>query len=209
MRLSVTDRLRSLILSRQLKPGERLLQNELAANLGVSRTPLREALHKLASEGLVSFSPYKGAYVADLSLADLEAIYSIRTALECHAGYLAAQYITGEELEQLETVLLEMQERFDKGQLSRLMELNRRFNTTIFAASRQPRLCDLTVEYMHLADLFRWVHFSVERLAAECIAEHRELLEALRERDAEKVVRLTRAQIQWSVNALKEFFDSK
>jgi len=184
------------------------MQNELAQQLGVSRTPLREALHKLASEGLVTFSPYRGAYVAKPSLSEVEAIYSVRTALESYAGYLAAQHITEEELERLETVLRQMEETLERGELSELMELNSQFNTTIFAASRQPRLCDLTVEYMRLADLYRRIHFGIERLAAEGIAEHRALLAALRERDPEKVERLTRAQIQRSVSALREFFDN-
>jgi DNA-binding GntR family transcriptional regulator len=211
MRVSVTDHLRSLILSRELKPGERLVQSELAERLGVSRTPIREALQKLASEGLVTFSPYKGATVAELSLADVEDIYSVRTALECHAGYLAAQRITAEELEQLETLLCEMEAAFEQGELLHMMELNRQFNSTLFSASQQPRLCELAVKYMHLADLYRRIHFSIERLAADCIVEHRQLLEALRGRDAGAVEALTRQQVARSVSALKDFIkgDSK
>jgi len=208
MRLSVTDRLRSLILNRQLKPGERLRQDDLAAQLGVSRTPIREALHQLAAEGLVTFSPYRGAYVPKPSMTDLEAIYSVRTALEGYAGYLAAQLITDEEVEHLEAVLHQMEDRSAQGDLLELMELNRQFNTTLFAASRQPRLSDLAAEYMHMADAYRRVHLSVENLATQVVAEHREMLAALRQHDPGRVMSLTRDQLYRSVCVLKEFFDS-
>lgn len=208
IRSSVTDRLRALILNRKLKPGERLMQDELAAQLGVSRTPIREALHQLAAEGLVTFSPYRGAYVPKPTVTDLEAIYSVRIALEGYAGYLAAQYITDEEVEQLEAVLRQMEDRLAQRDLQKLMELNRRFNTTLFAASRQPRLSDLAVEYMHMADAYRRLHLSVENLATQVIAEHRDMLNALRQHDPLKVMSMTQDQLHRSVCVLKEFFDS-
>lgn len=207
MLASVTDHLRSLILSRRLASGERLVQSELAKRLGVSRTPIREALQKLASEGLVTFCPYKGAMVAKLSLSDVEEIYAVRTALECQVGYLAAQHITEEELEHLEDILLHMGEALAQGELQHLLELNRQFNCTVFAASRQSRLYELTVKYMHLADLYRRMHYSVEPLAAEGVAENRALLVSLRRRDPEAVARLTRVQLQRSVTALREFIE--
>ena len=77
MQESAVDHLRRLILTRQLEPGQRLVQSELAEQLGISRTPIREALHKLASEGLVVFSSYKGASVVDFSAADLIAIAGV------------------------------------------------------------------------------------------------------------------------------------
>ena len=73
---SVVDYMRGLILNGRLTPGERLVQSELAEQLGVSRTPIREALHKLAAEGLVTLSSYKGAAVADFSVSELEEIYA-------------------------------------------------------------------------------------------------------------------------------------
>ena len=105
---SVATRLRHLILSRELRPGERLVQSKLAEQLGVSRTPIREALHSLESDGLVKLSPHKGASVADLSISDLENIYNIRIAIEGYGAYLAAQSITDEDLERLKALVRRM-----------------------------------------------------------------------------------------------------
>ena len=207
MRASVADELRSLILRRQLQPGERLRQTELAEQLGVSRTPIREALQDLASEGLVEISPYKGASVSELSLDDLEEVYSVRSALEGYAASLAAQHITEEELQKLESILSEMEDAIEQGELTNLMELNRQFNSTIYASSRQTLLYEQAMKFMDLANLYRRIHFSVDRLAADALAEHRVLLAALRNRDAEEVERLTRKEAKRSVSALRALFE--
>src|SRR5690554_6210577 len=85
---AVVSHLRNLILSGALPPGQHLVQEELSELLGVSRTPIREALNRLASEGLVTISTYKGASVARFSTDDLTGVYSIRAGLESYATYL-------------------------------------------------------------------------------------------------------------------------
>ncbi|MGH2627988.1 MAG: GntR family transcriptional regulator, partial [Anaerolineales bacterium] len=166
----VVHRLRHLILSRQLRPGERLVQSDLAEQLGVSRTPIREALHRLASDGLVTIAPHKGATVAKFLLSDLEEIYSVRIALEGYAAYLAAQHITDEDLAKLDRLLEEMEQAFQASDRARLLEVNRKFDTGIYAASRQPRLCELIVKHIELADLYRRLYFSLDNLAAHTVA---------------------------------------
>jgi DNA-binding GntR family transcriptional regulator len=204
MRVSVTDRLRSLILENHLQPGERLIQNELAEKLGVSRTPVREALQELASEGLVRLLPYKGAVVAEISLSDLEELYALRTALEGYSAYLAAQIITDKQLEELETCLCRMDTALEHGDVSTLTDLNFQFNSALFAASGQPLLCDETIRAMRAANRYRRFHFSVERLAAQGVAENRALLVTLRKRDPEAAEKLTRLQMRRSVASLRE-----
>jgi len=209
VRTSVADRLRSLMLRNQLQPGERLVQSELAERLGVSRTPVREALQQLATEGLVSLQPYKGAVVARLSLSDLEEMYSVRAALEGYAGYLAAQNITDQELDQLDALLRSMEKALEQRDVSTLMELNFQFNNTIYAASRQPLLHERAAASMRAANRYRRFHFSVEELAEVALAENREMLDALRKRDPEAVEKLTRIQLQRSVSTLREMVESR
>ncbi len=175
----------------------------------MSRTPIREALQDLSAEGLVEFSPYKGASVAPLSFTELEEIYAVRTALEGYAGYLAAQRITAEELQELETLLTDMEQRVARGDLAGLTELNVEFNSIIYAASRQNLLFEQALKFMELANLYRRMHFSVDRLAADAIAEHRVLLAALREHDSKKVEQLTRQEANRSVDALRIFFEGE
>src|SRR3972149_642027 len=112
---SVAHRLRQLIVSRELRPGERIVQSELAEQFGVSRTPIREALHKLASDGLITLSPHKGASVADFSLSELEGIYSIRIAIEGCRAFLAAKRSTAQDLGELAALLNRMKEEFQEG----------------------------------------------------------------------------------------------
>lgn len=203
--LSVVHRLRHLILSRQLRPGERLVQRDLAEQFGVSRTPVREALHRLASDGLVTIAPHKGATVAKFLLSDLEDIYSVRIALEGYAANLAARHITDEELRTLDRLLEEMERAFQAEDRGRLLEVNRRFDTTIYSASRQSRLCELIVKHIELADLYRRLYFSLGKLSAHTVAEHREILAALQRRDPEEAERLSRVALEKTAAGLMEY----
>jgi len=203
---SVVDHLRHLILSRQLQPGERLVQDELAERLGVSRTPVREALHKLASEGLVTFSSYKGASVADFSLSELEEIYTVRSALESHAARLAAQRITEEELEQLEALLRQIEEAFQQKDFLHLLEVHHQFHASICVAAKQQRLCKLAIQHLELTDLYQRMALSLGRGAKDPVVEHKEILETLRRHDADAAGHLIRIHLQLTVSELLELF---
>lgn len=202
---SVVDYIRTLILSRKFKPGDRLVQSDLAEEFGVSRTPIREALHKLASEGLVSFSAYKGATVADFSLLELEEIYTVRIALESYAAFLAAQYITGEELQQMQALLEQTEEAFQQTDHLRLLQLNREFHAILYNASRQKRLYDMIINHLDLSDMYRRLYFTVEHLYANTITEHQELLEILQRGDSEGAEQHTRYNLQQTASVLINF----
>ena len=111
----VFENLRDAIITQVLKPGERLMEIQLADEMGVSRTPVREAIRKLELEGLVVMVPRKGAYVAGVSMKDIHEVYEVRSALEMLAVTLAAERITDEELNALEQqVLRESEEEAKK-----------------------------------------------------------------------------------------------
>jgi DNA-binding GntR family transcriptional regulator len=203
---AVVDHIRTLILNRELKPGDRLVQSELAEQLGVSRTPIREALHTLASEGLVTFSAYKGASVARFSLTELEEIYNVRIALEGWAVRLAAQRISEDELADLESLASQIDNISRSKDHSTLVHLNRQFHLRIFAAAGQKRIYDLIESYADLADRYQPL-FVLERRIESSLEEHKELLETLRQRDSDKAERLTREHIQRIVSLMKELFD--
>ena len=100
----VFENLREAILEGKLEPGQRIMEVQLAEQLGVSRTPVREAIRKLELEGLVVMLPRKGAYVADMSLKDIIDVLEIRSSLEGLAAYLAADRITEEGVERLKAI---------------------------------------------------------------------------------------------------------
>jgi len=202
---SVVDHIRTLILSRKFKPGDRLVQSDLAEEFGVSRTPIREALHDLASEGLVSFSAYKGATVADFSLVELEEIYTVRIALESYAAFLAAQYITEEELQQMQALLEQTEEALQQADHLRMLQLNREFHAILYNASRQSRLYEMIINHLDLSDMYRRLYFTVEHLYTNTITEHQELLEILQRGDSEGAEQHTRYNLQQTASVLINF----
>lgn len=108
LREVVCETLRQAIRDGVFKPGERLMEVPLAEELGVSRTPVREAIRKLELEGFVVMIPHRGTYVADISLKDVTQVFEIRSALEELAAQLAAERITPDEIEFLERMLVEI-----------------------------------------------------------------------------------------------------
>ncbi len=176
----VADRLREAILRGQLKPGQKLDQNELAELLNVSRSPVREALRTLAAEGLVEVYPHRGAVVAELSPEEFEEISIIRVVLEGMAARLAAPHIDDERIALLKDILAELDNTTD---LDRWVELNRRFHNTIYQAVHRPRLLSF-IENLRITmtPYIRQYIASEEHLNAARIG-HRRILEACINRD--------------------------
>jgi DNA-binding GntR family transcriptional regulator len=176
-------RLRTFILQGELEPGSRLQEVELATQLGVSRTPVREALRVLFSEGLVEVLPNRGARVARWSITDLEAIYELRGMLESHAAQRAATRVVPAQLDEL-TGLCEQMEgcarRASKHDLLVLGELNGRFHNVILEAAGSDRLSAMLASVVQVSLVMRtFTRYSPEALARS-MNHHRELVDAIR-----------------------------
>jgi DNA-binding GntR family transcriptional regulator len=206
---AVVEHVRNMILKGQLLPGQRLLQEELAEKLGVSRTPIREALQRLAHEGLVSISSYKGASVAKFSGSDLIEVYSVRIALESYAAYQAAQNITDGELMRLETLMKEMGEAFQNKDFEHLLEVHHRLHANIYAIAGKQRLYELIIQYLDLASLYQRMALSLGRGASDPIKEHNDILETLRRRDADAAGRIVRTHLELTVAELLGLFQEQ
>jgi DNA-binding GntR family transcriptional regulator len=193
---AVVNKLRMLILTRRLKPGERLVQTELADQLGVSRTPVREALHQLAVEGLVTISPYKGASVAALSLEELQEIYTVRIALESYAARLVVRNITDSEIKVLKQLLHQMIKVHAKEEREELLEINRQFYLKFFEATRQQRLYDMIVNHLDLSHQYRRLAFYLDYTMTTTIQEHQKLIELLEKRDESGIEALFRIGLE-------------
>ena len=185
----VAERLRRAILRGEFKPGQRLDQNEIAELLGVSRSPVREALRTLAAEGLVEVYPHRGAVVAELSSAEFEEISIIRVMLEGMAARLAAPHIDDDRIALLKDILAELDNTTD---LDRWVELNRRFHNAIYQAVHRPRLLSF-IENLRITmtPYIRQYIASDEHLNAARIG-HRRILEACINRDE----KLTQEEIE-------------
>lgn len=183
----VYESLRNLLLQATLEPGSRLVEARVARDLGVSRTPIREALRRLESEGLVNWVPNGGFTVADF-LEDLRDIFLIRSRLEGLAGFMAAGQITVEELEELE----ELQERMEHELQStapstkQLISWNAGFHRIVSRASRSERLLRTVEQLLPDAVSSQIIGIYTREELHDSIEEHRAILASLWERDVSR-----------------------
>ena len=140
LREIVCEVLRDAIRSGILKPGEWLKENDLADELLVSRTPVREAIRKLEQEGYVVTVPRRGAYVASVSIRDINEIFEIRAALEALACELAAERITEDEQERLERLLVAIGRAIEEHDMERIVRTDIEFHELLYQAARNERL---------------------------------------------------------------------
>lgn len=180
----VFDVLMKAIMQGQLSPGERLLEVQLAEEMGVSRTPVREAIRRLELEGFVVMIPRKGAYVAGLSVDDVESVYEIRTALETLAVRLAAQRMEAEDYRRLDELARQMHETWQEGNVDNWVALDAQFHEYLYKFSRNERLVQMMNNIMEQLSRYRIISLANVEVRHNSLAEHQEVVEALRRRDS-------------------------
>lgn len=202
LREIVFESLREAIINADLKPGERLMEIQLAERMGVSRTPVREAIRKLELEGFVVMVPRKGAFVAGLSLKDIAELFEIRGALEGLAAELAAERINEEELEELERCLFQIAECIESGDIEQIIEIDTLFHATLFKASRNVRLVQIVNNLREQIHRYRMRSLAYPGRAREALEEHKEIVEALSERNVGLANRLALQHMDKAENAI-------
>lgn len=196
--------LREAIVEGDLAPGQHLAEQQLAEELGISRTPVREALRRLALEGFVVMVPRRGAYVAGLSLKDMNDVFELRMALEGLAAYLAAQRITPQELTTLKELLDQLETAIVSGIREDIIDADTRFHALIYSASRNRRLIRIVGNLSDQIQSFRLQSLFAPGRLKETIQEHKRLLLALERRDSSSARRLAEDHIrQAEVSLLK------
>lgn len=204
--------IKEAILDDRLKEGEPLSENRLAAEIQVSRTPIREALRNLEQDGFVRLVPGKGAFVAGISIEDLKEVYDIRILLEPLAARTAIDRIPSEEIEEAEARWKELQNRILRGELVTPEEINkedRHLHEMITDYSSNNRLKQILLT-LH-AQIERFQLLSAESLGnpADSVAEHLEIIECLKHRDKEEIQALLAKHIQLSEDyILKKYLSS-
>ena len=204
LREIVFESLREAIINGHLKPGERMMEIQLADEMGVSRTPVREAIRKLELEGFVVMIPRKGAYVAGISLKDIADVFEIRAALESLAAALAAERITEEELEALERSLVKVAECTEANDLEALITVDTDFHDILYKASRNERLVQIVSNLREQIQRFRMTSLSQPGRMKVALEEHRNLVEALSERNIELARTLAREHIEFAESSMLE-----
>ncbi|MGE5544703.1 MAG: GntR family transcriptional regulator [Bacillota bacterium] len=204
LRELVFEALRDAIIRGILKPGERLMEVQLAEELGVSRTPVREAIRKLELEDLVVMIPRKGAYVSSISLKDIADVFEVRAAMETLAAGLAAERITAEELEELERILVKKAEIIEANDLDRLVEIDTLFHECLYQASRNAKLVQIINNLSEQIHRFRSTSLASPGRMKEALEEHRKIVEAISERNISLAQALAQEHIENAENSILE-----
>lgn len=171
--------IREAIVANELKPGEPLSEPKLAEQIGVSRTPIREAIKQLEAEGLVRVVPWRGTFVMDITAADIVAMYGLREALECYAVRFVPENHDAAELDRLCSDVDKSLEWIAAGAIDRVDELDERMHRFIAAASRNPRICELIEQLLREVKRFRRLMPALPGRLEEQAREHQRIVRAL------------------------------
>ena len=183
LREAVQDAIRAAIVEGRYPQGERLLEDQLAHELDVSRNPVREALQALATEGFVVIEPRRGARVASVSPARAVELFEVREVLEGLAARLAAERCGPDQLAALQAVVAEGAELVDAGRLNELPELNNRFHVALHAAAANEMLTDVLGR---LAPVITWVYARrIAERSTHSWSEHAAIVDAIAAGDAD------------------------
>lgn len=187
----VFEELEESILNGIIKPGDNLTEMKLCAELGVSRTPVREAIRMLGQKGLVQIFPNKGAVVLGISEKDLEDIYTIRMYIEGLGSRWAAANITEEQIREL-TEIVDLQEFYQiKNAMKHINQLDSQFHEKLFESSNSRTLQHTLSGLHHRIQHYRQLSFSSNGRAEKAIKEHRQILVALAAHDQDAAEQLT------------------
>lgn len=195
LRGQVFQEIREDILKGKFKENEELREATLGKELGVSRTPVREALRQLELEGLVHIIPNKGAYVTGITEKDVHDIYMTRSMLEGLCARWAAEHISEKQIQEMEEVLLLTEYHLDRGNAEQLAELDGKFHEVLYDASQSRILRHILSDFHKYVQVARKRSVKKEDRAKKSLEEHREILNALRTGDADRAEELAHIHI--------------
>ncbi|RBW50547.1 GntR family transcriptional regulator [Marinobacter sp. F3R11] len=186
------DRIRELIELGTLAPGEKISEKKLCEKFGISRTPLREALKVLKSEGLIEIPPNRGARVTLLTTKDVEHTYDVMAALEGLAGETACRYISDAEVARIRELHLKMVEHFQRSELKEYFRANQQIHECIMLASKNDVLMEM---YNNLSQRIKQIRYSAQMTDEywnKAVNDHENMIEALEDRDGERLGNILR-----------------
>ncbi|HJB47526.1 MAG TPA: GntR family transcriptional regulator [Candidatus Mediterraneibacter surreyensis] len=198
----VFNTLRRAILRGELKPGERLMEIQLANKLGVSRTPIREAIRKLELEGLVLMIPRKGAEVAEITEKNLRDVLEVRCALEELAVQLACDRIDRERVRELHAAATHFRDILGSDDITQIAAADEAFHDVIFKATGNDRLIQLLNNLREQMYRYRIEYLKKKECYPQLLKEHATIMKAIEEHDKEKATRITGQHIKNQVDTV-------
>ena len=200
----VYNTLREAILKGELKPGDRLMELQLASKLGVSRTPIREAIRMLELEGLAVTIPRKGAEVAKMTVKDMEDVLEVREALDELAAKIACNKITEEQLQTLSKVKDAFEESTKTTDIKQIAMYDEKFHDVIYEYTGIVRLVNLLNNLREQIYRYRVEYLKNVEVYPRLIEEHETILKALQDRNQELVVEAMRDHVENQATAVTQ-----
>ena len=202
LREKITEFVKDSIISGRLKPGERVPEQEIAENFGISRTPIREAFRQLESEGFITVTPRKGAVVSSITAKDVGEFYTIKSILEGHAAKVACRKMSDRDIKKLETLNEQMLKCSEKGDVKGFFNLDNQFHALFLEASENDKLWSMLKILVQQFERFRITALSLPGRMASAVKQHEDIIDAFYNRDEELVEKLVRANAELSAEYL-------
>lgn len=190
------EKIKEAIIKGHFKPGEKLVEQTLAQEMGVSRTPVREAIRRLEAEGFVVSIPRKGVVVSRADKEEIVQLYSIRAELEGLAARWAIENADEDDMRKLDEAISRMEETAASGDLDGVVQSNALFHDAIAQASKSRILCTLLKTLQDNIQRFRFQSLHLPGRPEAALAEHKEIVAAIKEKKAEEADRLLKEHLQ-------------
>lgn len=188
------------IITRKIKPGERLVEEDLAENLGISRTPIREALNRLFRDDLIELIPRKGGYIKKLTARDVEEVYEIREVLENLVVRLAIPLIRDNGLKKLEELVRKTEKLTGKDKMKSQVNIDSELHNLIISSCGNKRLQKMIKSLYNFIQAFRVLEAQQPRRSNQAFQEHKMILEALSKRNTGRAAKLMSEHIENTKN---------
>ncbi len=197
----VYEQLKQQILEGNIAPGTRMMEVELSEKMGVSRTPIREAIRMLEKEGLVEVRPRHGAYSSQVSIQEILGILEVRQNMDGMAAALATERGTKKDFERIQEMAKAYEDSVKTGDLNEIIKCDEKFHESIADAGHNATLVKIVSDLQNLVIRFRYIYYNNPEIISNLIAEHKEILDAIRGGDVEKARKVAGGHI----DSLSEF----
>ena len=187
--------LRESIISNKFRPGEHLVERDIATIYGVSRTLVRDAFKQLANDGLVRSVPNKGVFITSLSIEEIYEIYETRSILEAYASRLAINRLTAEQMQRIEFLVKTAAECVSQNDFYEAHRYDHELHSILIESCGNQHICQMTKKLWMYVLRLRWKAFRLPGRSPQTVVEHKNILGALRAKDGDKMEKLIRHHV--------------
>lgn len=200
----IANNLREMIMSGELREGDKIKENEFCELMDISKTPLREALRVLSAEGLIRLIPNRGSYVTTPTFKEIKEMFDVMSVLEGVCARTAAEKMSNIDYEKLKKIHLQLEENFRLKDQKRYIRINNKYHSFVQELAGNKTLNQIVNGLRQKILLYRYKSLNLSGRFEQSIQEHRDLLEAFRKRDAEKAELLMKSHMKKQSEALEK-----